>query len=65
MHIWTSWGVLGCLRVSWGIKTDRKISLGRNVKDTNHIKIQDVIVTAQSAIRHQEALMIAVLNKYV
>ena len=24
MHIWTSWGVLGCPRVSWGIKTDRK-----------------------------------------
>ena len=23
MHIWTSWGVLGCPRVSWGIKTDR------------------------------------------
>ena len=23
MHFWTSWGVLGCPRVSWGIKTDR------------------------------------------
>ena len=23
MHIWTSWGVLGCPRMSWGIKTDR------------------------------------------
>ena len=23
MHIWTSWCVLGCPRVSWSIKTDR------------------------------------------
>ena len=23
MDIWASWGVLGCPRVSWGIKTDR------------------------------------------
>ena len=23
MHIWESWGVLGCPRVSCGIKTDR------------------------------------------
>ena len=25
MHIWTSWGVLGCPRVSWGIKSDRTL----------------------------------------
>ena len=24
MSIWTSWCVLGCPRVSWGIKTDRE-----------------------------------------
>ena len=28
MHILTSWGVLGCPRVSWGIKTDRSCALG-------------------------------------
>ena len=26
MHIWTSWCVLGCPRVSWGIKTDRFVN---------------------------------------
>ena len=24
--IWTSWGVLWCPRVSWGIKTDRSVT---------------------------------------
>ena len=50
MHICTSWGVLGCPRVSWGIKTDRSQNarkpkrprFGQNVPDQESLDLHEM-----------------------
>ena len=59
MHIWTSWGVLGCPRVSWGIKTDRF-----RVSAVNVYKI-DLPFTRTVARDKHHGLLIAFPNEKI